>query len=113
MDEALRLGDRVAVMRSGKLVQFASPAEILAKPADDFVRQFVGGADMSIRVLAVARVAERMTKDGVAEGEPIAAEASLKEALTMMMTSGREALPVIAADGRRAGIIRLVDLARL
>jgi osmoprotectant transport system ATP-binding protein len=113
MDEALRLGDRVAVMRSGKLVQFASPAEILAKPADDFVRQFVGGADMSIRVLAVARVAERMTPDGAAEGEPIAAEASLKEALTLMMTSGRETLPVVAADGRRVGIIRLADLARL
>jgi osmoprotectant transport system ATP-binding protein len=113
MDEALRLGDRVAVMQSGKLVQFAAPAEILAKPANEFVRQFVGGADMSIRVLAVARVAERMTPGGAAEGEPIAAGASLKEALTLMMTSGREALPVIAADGRRAAIIRLVDLARL
>ena len=117
MDEALRLGDRVAVMQSGKLVQFATPAEILAKPANDFVRQFVGGADMSIRVLAVARVAERMRRDGAAvaedNSEPIGESASLKEALTLMMTSKREALPVIDADGRRVGTIRLTDLAYL
>jgi osmoprotectant transport system ATP-binding protein len=113
MDEALRLGDRVAVMQSGKLVQYAAPAEILAKPANDFVRQFVGGADMSIRVLAVARVAERLTPDGAAEGDAISADASLKEALTLMMTSGRQILPVTDAAGRRAGIIRLADLARL
>jgi osmoprotectant transport system ATP-binding protein len=113
MDEALRLGDRVAVMQSGKLVQYAAPAEILAKPANDFVRQFVGGADMSIRVLAVARVAERLTPDGAAEGDAISADASLKEALTLMMTSGRQVLPVTDAAGRRAGIIRLADLARL
>jgi osmoprotectant transport system ATP-binding protein len=113
MDEALRLGDRVAVMQSGKLVQFATPAEILAKPANEFVRQFVGGADMSIRVLAVALVAERMRRDGGAEGEPIRERASLKEALTLMMTSGREILPVIDDKGARVGIIRLTDLAHL
>ena len=113
MDEALRLGDRVAVMQSGKLVQFATPAEIVAKPANEFVRQFVGGADMSIRVLAVTRVAERMTRGGAAQGEPIPESASLKEALTLMMTSGREILPVIDDKGARAGIIRLADLAHL
>ncbi|MGC1574865.1 MAG: CBS domain-containing protein, partial [Beijerinckiaceae bacterium] len=94
-------------------VQFATPAEILAKPANEFVRQFVGGADMSIRVLAVARVAERMRREGAAEGEPIRESASLKEALTLMMTSGREILPVIDDKGARAGIIRLTDLAHL
>src|SRR4029077_6882736 len=36
MDEALRLGDKVAVMRAGRLVQYAAPAELLAHPADDF-----------------------------------------------------------------------------
>ena len=54
-----------------------------------------------------------MRPDGEAQGEPIAAGASLKEALTAMMTSGREALPVTDGDGRPAGVIRLADLARL
>jgi len=117
MDEALRLGDRVAVMQAGRLVQYATPAEMLARPANDFVRQFVGGADMSIRVLAVARVDERMRRDGEAvhsaQGEAISPGASLKEALTLMMTSGRQILPVAGSDGHRLGVLHLADLARL
>jgi osmoprotectant transport system ATP-binding protein len=112
MDEALTLGDKVAVMRAGAVEQYAAPAEMLARPASDFVRDFVGGADMSIRVLAVIKVGERAVP-GEARGEPIAAEASLKEALTAMMASGREALPVTGRSGEPAGIIRLADLARL
>ncbi len=42
IDEALRLGDHVAVIRDGRLVQYASPRDLLARPADDFVRGFVG-----------------------------------------------------------------------
>src|SRR5439155_3335539 len=44
LDEADKLGDRSAVMRAGRLVQFAPPAELLAHPADDFVAQLVGSA---------------------------------------------------------------------
>ena len=43
IDEALILGDQIAVMRQGRLAQLATPAEILADPADDFVARFVGG----------------------------------------------------------------------
>src|SRR3989441_4145023 len=42
VDEAIKLGDRVAVMRAGKLVQYAPPGELLAHPADDFVARLVG-----------------------------------------------------------------------
>jgi osmoprotectant transport system ATP-binding protein len=43
IDEAIKLGDRVAVFRvGGKLAQYATPSELLAKPADDFVSSFVG-----------------------------------------------------------------------
>ncbi|HEX5526998.1 MAG TPA: ATP-binding cassette domain-containing protein, partial [Solirubrobacterales bacterium] len=43
IDEAIKMGDRIAVMRApGKLVQYASPAELLADPANDYVAQFVG-----------------------------------------------------------------------
>lgn len=44
LDEAIRLGDRMAVMRAGKFVQVAEPGEILANPADDYVAKFVDGA---------------------------------------------------------------------
>ena len=58
IDEAIKLGDRVAVLRTGgHLVQYAPPAELLARPADDFVAQFVG-ADRGLKRLALVTVGE-------------------------------------------------------
>ena len=50
IDEAVTMADRIAVMRDGKLVQFATPAELLAHPADDFVADFVGADRQRRRV---------------------------------------------------------------
>src|SRR5690606_19817844 len=56
IDEALTLGDRVAVMRhGGHLAQFAAPPDLLAEPADDFVASFVG-RDRGYRALGFADV---------------------------------------------------------
>src|SRR5690606_2723921 len=52
LDEALRLGDRMAVMRSGRFVQVAEPAEVLANPADDYVARFVEGARRALGAAA-------------------------------------------------------------
>jgi osmoprotectant transport system ATP-binding protein len=56
IDEAIKMGDHVAVMRvGGKLAQFATPAELLVNPADDFVEDFVG-ADRALKRLSLLRV---------------------------------------------------------
>src|SRR5438128_2993536 len=55
IDEAIKLGDRIAIMRTGKLVQFAPPAELLAHPADDFVARFVG-SDRGLKPRALLTV---------------------------------------------------------
>ena len=52
IDEAVKMADKVAVMRDGRLVQFASPAELLATPVDDFVADFVG-ADRALKGLSL------------------------------------------------------------
>jgi osmoprotectant transport system ATP-binding protein len=57
IDEAVKMGDRIALMREGHLVQYASPAELLANPADDFVADFVG-ADRALKSLSLTRVEE-------------------------------------------------------
>ncbi len=58
IDEAIKMGDRVAVMRTGgRLAQYATPAELLMAPADDFVEDFVG-ADRALKRLALLRVAD-------------------------------------------------------
>jgi osmoprotectant transport system ATP-binding protein len=56
IDEAIKMGDKIAVLqKGGHLAQFASPAELLSHPADEFVEQFVG-ADRSLKRLALQRV---------------------------------------------------------
>jgi osmoprotectant transport system ATP-binding protein len=55
IDEAVKMADRIALMREGHLVQYATPAELLARPADDFVADFVG-ADRALKSLSLTRV---------------------------------------------------------
>jgi osmoprotectant transport system ATP-binding protein len=58
IDEAIKMGDRIAIMREGgKLAQYATPAELLMSPADGFVEDFVG-ADRALKRLALMRVAD-------------------------------------------------------
>ncbi len=58
IDEAIKMGDRIAVLREGgHLAQFATPAELLMDPADEFVEDFVG-ADRALKRLALMRVSE-------------------------------------------------------
>ena len=58
IDEAIKMGDRIAVLREGgRLAQFATPAELLMAPADGFVEDFVG-ADRALKRLALMRVGD-------------------------------------------------------
>lgn len=101
MQEALKLGDRICVMKEGKIVQLASPEEIIANPADDFVREFVGAQAGAGREIT----AEKMMKAGYAESvsaEAVAASASLKEVLELL--TDREEIPV-EKDGTIVGSI--------
>ena len=58
IDEAIKMGDRIAVLREGgKLAQYATPAELLMAPANSFVEDFVG-ADRALKRLALMRVSD-------------------------------------------------------
>ncbi|MFW5679656.1 MAG: glycine betaine/L-proline ABC transporter ATP-binding protein ProV [Pseudomonadota bacterium] len=59
LDEAMRIGDRIAIMEGGRVVQVGTPDEILANPADDYVRSFFSGVDIS-KVLTAGDVARRL-----------------------------------------------------
>ena len=89
IDEAIRMGDRVAVFETGgRLAQYATPAELLARPANDSVADFVGSG--GLRRLTVTRLREEDLEplDGVATGDLGAAidiDSSLEEALATML----------------------------
>jgi osmoprotectant transport system ATP-binding protein len=75
IDEAIKMGDRIAVLqKGGKLAQYAPPAELLMQPANPFVEDFVG-ADRALKRLALQRVrdVDLWTAPLVREGEPAAA----------------------------------------
>jgi osmoprotectant transport system ATP-binding protein len=113
IDEAVRMGDRVAVFaQGGRLAQYDVPAAILGRPADDFVASFVG-ASRGLRRLAVTPIRREDLEpmDGVTAGElggAIDVDATLEDALALMMRddkpmigvkSGAEFLGVLTPNG--------------
>ena len=93
MAEAVALGDRIAVMDRGRLLQDDTPARILTDPATPFVGELIGTADRALRLLSLIPVAE-IAMPGDAPGSAIAPGASLRDALAECLWSGRAALPV-------------------
>ncbi len=102
MSEAFHLGDRIAVMDQARLLQHAAPAELLMRPADDFVERLVGTAERPFRLLSLAKVRDAL-EAGEAAGEPVAVSDDLHAVLARLMWTGREALPVADATGAIIG----------
>jgi osmoprotectant transport system ATP-binding protein len=103
IDEAVRLGDRIAVLgEGGSLLQYATPAELLSNPASEAVSTFVG-ADRGIRRLAVTPLKDAMRPLGKVEEierlPTVAAGGTLYDALAAMLTVN--ALNVVVVDGDR------------
>ncbi|MGC0053866.1 ABC transporter ATP-binding protein [Brucella pituitosa] len=104
MEEAIRLGSRIAVMDKGKLLQYATPEEIITRPATEFVHALLGGgSDRVFRLLSLETV-DDLIEPGQADGEAISSETSLREALGASLWSGRPALPV-SRNGQIVGRI--------
>ncbi|MPV65267.1 ABC transporter ATP-binding protein [Burkholderia sp. BE17] len=106
MEEALKLGDTIVVMDRGRVLQAASPADILARPAPGFVEQLVAGDDRPLRLLALTRIDEAV-EPGAADGAPLSGAASLRDAIAELLWRGVDALPVAGADGVVRGRISL------
>ncbi|MFG3683067.1 ABC transporter ATP-binding protein [Micromonospora chalcea] len=108
LDEAVRLGDRIAVLsEGGRLEQYDTPAALLGSPASDFVREFVG-ADRGIRRLAVTPVTravlDPLPADGGAGLPTVALGDSAYDALGALLTSGAEHA-VVTEEGRAVGLL--------
>jgi osmoprotectant transport system ATP-binding protein len=105
LDEAIRLGDTVAIMNQGRLLQHAPPQELLLHPADSFVEEFVG-ADRLLRRLNTITVREvrsllevKSQKPVNGESPRIAYDMTLREALALFLSSGMGELSVANGEG--------------
>jgi osmoprotectant transport system ATP-binding protein len=111
IDEAIRMGDRIAILREGGvLVQYDTPDAILAHPADAFVKQFIG-EDRALRRLAL-RTLESVQLDAVptgATGARIAKRTSVRNAVSQMLETNEDQIVVVDDDGSELGLFHLTD----
>jgi osmoprotectant transport system ATP-binding protein len=109
IDEAIRMGDRIAILREGGvLAQYDTPDAILAHPADDFVKQFIG-EDRALRRLAL-RTLEQVPLDAVdatSRGARISKHTSVRNAVSQMLETDEEQIVVVDDDGTELGAFRL------
>jgi osmoprotectant transport system ATP-binding protein len=115
IDEAIKMGNRIAILRGGELVQYDTPDHILAEPADDFVADFVG-ADRGLKRLVVWQLSDLDQDPPPPEGtvRPRAtADTTLRDALSMMLVDGAERLTVVNDDGTPTGCVSLDAITRL
>ena len=106
LNEAMRLGDRIAVMRDGRIVQIGSAEDILVRPADDYVASFTKDVDRS-RVLTASAVMDTDVRgdEGTDDGETATPDTPFTELCAMSARSGR---PVRVLDEKRelVGVVR-------
>ena len=121
IDEALKMGDKIAIFDVGELVRYDTPANILEDPGSEFVADFIG-ADRTLKQLQVTQVRDVMHRDvpatydhlveavtnGSATGTdgalvPVEPSDSTQTALSRIIQAGAEAIPVVQ-DGRVVGI---------
>jgi osmoprotectant transport system ATP-binding protein len=115
IDEAIKMGDRIAILREGGvLAQYAAPDEVLTSPADDFVGRFVG-TDRGLKRLSLMALADLELEPAEADApdRPSALLSTpLRDALAMMLSHGGRPLTVVGDDRRPVGVVSLETMAR-
>ncbi|MGQ3413860.1 ABC transporter ATP-binding protein [Natrinema sp. LN54] len=113
IDEALKMGDRVAVMRDGELVQYDPPIELLRNPADEFVASFLG-EDLELKLLGTVTVGEVMGsvddgRDTRSGGSTLSPADDLRTAVQTWLREETDEIPVVE-DGAVVGRLSMQHL---
>jgi osmoprotectant transport system ATP-binding protein len=113
VDEAIKVGDRIAILREGgRLAQYDTPQKILEQPVDDFVADFVG-RDRALKALALRTLRELALAPAQGDGLPrLPADTTLRDALALLIAERRDALLVVGDDGSPLGVASREDLLR-
>jgi osmoprotectant transport system ATP-binding protein len=118
IDEAVKLGDRIAIFGDDhRLQQYATPAELLANPASDFVVSFVG-AERGLKLLAVTPIRPEALRaaepDDLRPERPrIVISATMRDALAQMVLCRVDRLTVVDHDGTALGVLTIDALAEM
>jgi osmoprotectant transport system ATP-binding protein len=119
VEEALRLADKIVIMRAGTLVQYDTPLQIIMHPRDTFVRDLTSADDV-LRRLSLLSVRDALAagrnSNGVAatnstpRSETVRSDDNLRDALARLLRSGAQLLPVVGPNGEQLGQLSLDEL---
>ena len=114
VEEALRLADRIVVMREGRIVQFDTPLRILTRPADEFVARLVDADDTlrQLSLLSAGAVAGPLDGREAPGVPPVPTGTDVRSALALLLSSGADILPVADENGRLVGSLQFADVRR-
>ncbi|MFP7675500.1 glycine betaine/L-proline ABC transporter ATP-binding protein [Marivita sp. S0852] len=111
LDEAIRIGHRIAIMKDGVIVQIGTPEDIVMNPADDYVREFVQGISKLKLVKAHSIMEPMESHSGSLDGAPRADESADLDQL-IDLAVGTDLPVVITQDGAEIGIVTKPRLLR-
>lgn len=106
LDEALRLGDRIAILRDGEVVQQGSGQEILLKPADDYIKSFVRDVNRG----RVIRCRTLLQAGPAIEGPTVDSQLVIEEVARLLSADGKESANVTNSKGKHLGVVSMTDV---
>ena len=101
LDEALRLGDQIAILRDGEVIQQGTSQDIVLRPADEYIATFVREVNRG-RVIRVDAVMSPIGED-LSAAPQVSPETTLDAAVKQMVSNGVDAMSIVGADGRVLG----------
>ena len=105
LDEALRIGDQISILRDGAVIQDGDPQNIIMKPADDYIADFIKDINRG----RVIKVSTLMTKAARVPGPKFESSALLEDVLTTMSESNVNSGAVVDSAGKVVGKITMQD----
>ena len=106
LEEALRIGNSIAILRAGEVVQIGTPQEIVMRPADDYVAEFIKDINRG-RVIEVASIMEAEYANGAPK---VDAGTVLDDALQLLIGTGAQ-IASVTRNGKSVGSVRLERIA--
>nr|WP_231784167.1 betaine/proline/choline family ABC transporter ATP-binding protein [Lentibacillus sp. JNUCC-1] len=104
MDEAIKIADQIILMKDGEVVQRGAPSELLANPANDFVKEFIGPKRLLTHESALEL--RRMINTDTPTVRP---DESIEETLKIMIDKQISYVPVVSEDKKFKGIVSIYD----
>jgi glycine betaine/proline transport system ATP-binding protein len=105
LDEALRIGDEISILRDGEVIQQGDPQSIIMKPADDYISDFIKDINRG-RVLEVRSIMEKADR---ASGPKMGIKTPLEDALQQLVNAGKDSGAVVGGDGKTIGKISMAN----